>query len=230
MRRLTIRPGVILATLVTSVVGIVTLLGLLVGDIVLPEAVTASLNADMLPTGTLAQYFVQVSSLALAFMIVLGIVNLVGVHLARTLGGRSLTGRLTSIVILLAFFATIGLYIFELEADDPTLTNFLLNDVQVTIESALAALLFFSLVYGGYRILRGRVTSPRILFVIVVLIVLIGSLSPSIAGLEPIADIADWLFAVPVNAGARGIVLGIALATVVTGVRILIGQDRSYGE
>ena len=35
---------------------------------------------------------------------------------------------------------------------------------------------------------------------------------------------------VPVNAGASGILLGIALATVVAGVRVLIGQDRTYGE
>jgi hypothetical protein len=40
--------------------------------------------------------------------------------------------------------------------------------------------------------------------------------------------VRDWLLAVPVSAGARGILLGIALATVVTGVRVLIGQDRSY--
>jgi hypothetical protein len=34
----------------------------------------------------------------------------------------------------------------------------------------------------------------------------------------------------PFSAGGRGILLGIALATLVTGVRVLIGQDRSYGE
>ena len=33
---------------------------------------------------------------------------------------------------------------------------------------------------------------------------------------------------VPVSAGARGMLLGIALATVVTGLRVLLGQDRSY--
>jgi hypothetical protein len=51
-----------------------------------------------------------------------------------------------------------------------------------------------------------------------------------IAGLEPLRDIGAWLYAVPVSAGGRGILLGIALATLVTGVRVLIGQDRSYGE
>jgi len=42
--------------------------------------------------------------------------------------------------------------------------------------------------------------------------------------------VRDWLLAVPVSAGARGILLGIALATVVVGIRVLVGQDQSYKE
>jgi len=38
------------------------------------------------------------------------------------------------------------------------------------------------------------------------------------------------MLSVPVSAGARGILLGIALAITVAGVRVLIGQDRSYRE
>ena len=58
------------------------------------------------------------------------------------------------------------------------------------------------------------------------LIVLIGA----IPGLGDIGRVSNWLMAIPVSAGARGILLGIALATIVTGVRVLIGQDRSYRE
>jgi hypothetical protein len=111
---------------------------------------------------------------------------------------------------------------------DRALSLQILEQIQVPLESALASLLFFVLVPGGFRILRGRVTAPRILFVISILLVLTASL--------PLDNTAwlqsglDWLLAVPVNAGARGILLGIALATIVTGTRILIGQDRSYGE
>lgn len=220
-----IRPGVILATLVTVLVGLTTFAGLLVGDIPLPQAAATALDVEALPTATLAQLALQLSGLALALMIVLGIVNLVGVHLARVAGGRTLGSRLTSLTIVITFVVAVTLYALESE-----LTDFLLNDVQVTIESALAALLFFSLVYGGYRMLRGRVTAPRVLFIITVLAVLIASLAPAVAGTEPIAAVVDWLYAVPVNAGARGILLGIALATLVTGVRVLIGQDRSFGE
>jgi hypothetical protein len=57
---------------------------------------------------------------------------------------------------------------------------------------------------------------------------LIGALP--LPGLSLMAGLRDWLMAVPVSAGARGILLGIALATIVTGVRVLIGQDRSYRE
>jgi hypothetical protein len=100
--------------------------------------------------------------------------------------------------------------------------------VQVAIESSLAGLLLFALVYGAYRTLRKRVSGWGLLFMIALLVVLAGALP--LANLAPVAALRDWLMSVPVSAGARGILLGIALATVVTGVRVLIGQDRSYRE
>ena len=65
------------------------------------------------------------------------------------------------------------------------------------------------------------------LAVVGLLIVLIGALP---LGVAPLSDFTNWIMAVPVDAGARGILLGISLATAVTGLRILVGQDRSYGE
>ena len=89
-------------------------------------------------------------------------------------------------------------------------------------------MLFFALVYGAFRILRDGVTPQKALFVATVLVVLVGALP--LAALAPVQQVTDWLVQVPVNAGASGILLGIALATIVTGIRILIGQDRTYGE
>ena len=103
-----------------------------------------------------------------------------------------------------------------------------LEGVQVSVESALAALLLFALVYGAYRLMRQRVTWAGTLFTLVLVIVLLGALPLPEAG--AVAQIRAWLLAVPVSAGARGILLGIALATVVTGIRVLIGQERSYRE
>jgi zinc transporter ZupT len=110
----------------------------------------------------------------------------------------------------------------------PEWNNILLENVQTTIESALAGLLFFALVYGAFRFLRQRVTPAAILFILTVEIVLIGALP--VPFFAPLRQFTDWLLNVPVNAGARGILLGIALATLLTGLRVLIGQDRTYGE
>jgi hypothetical protein len=35
---------------------------------------------------------------------------------------------------------------------------------------------------------------------------------------------------VPVNAGTRGLLLGVAIGVVAVGVRVLIGQDRTFRE
>jgi len=102
----------------------------------------------------------------------------------------------------------------------------LLETVQISVESALAGLLFFALVFGAYRMMRYKVTGWGILFISAVLLVLLGSLP--LTELEPVTDVRDWVMNIPVSAGGRGILMGIALATVVTGVRVLIGQDRSY--
>jgi hypothetical protein len=41
--------------------------------------------------------------------------------------------------------------------------------------------------------------------------------------------IKDWILNVPGTAGMRGIIIGVALGTIATGVRVLMGFDRPYG-
>jgi len=106
--------------------------------------------------------------------------------------------------------------------------HMLLETVEVSVESALAGLVVFALVWGAYRMMRRRITWASVLFTIVLLIILVGALP--LPQTSALIGVRSWLLAVPVSAGARGILLGIALATVVTGVRVLIGQDRSYRE
>ena len=67
------------------------------------------------------------------------------------------------------------------------------------------------------------------LFVIFGVIVLLGQVPVGAVisnGQLPI--IKDWVLDVPALAGARGILLGVALGTVATGLRVLVGIDRPY--
>ncbi len=196
--------------------GLLTLVGLLSG----PQAGIFS---------SITEIFLQLVVITTAVTILIGIFNLLAVHTTRI--GRFKGGWFYSVVLVISAAGVILLYILEranVIVRQPAISTILLETVQVSIESALAGLVLFALVYGAYRMMRRKVTWAGILFTLVLLILLVGALP--LPGLSLIASVRDWLLAVPVSAGARGILLGIALATVVTGVRILIGQDRSYRE
>lgn len=157
-----------------------------------------------------------------AIGVLIGLLNLLGVHFGRIRRRERQWGY--SLIVIVAAAAVIGLWL--LNVDD--VNRLLLEDVQVAIESALAGLVLFALVYGAYRSMSRRVSWGNFLFILSLLVILIGALP--LRETAFIADVRAWLLAVPVSAGARGILLGIALATVVTGVRVLIGQDRAYRE
>jgi len=144
---------------------------------------------------------------------------LLSVHFRRLIQRQK--GAIYSLLLILSYFAAIGFYVAD--HNDGMI---LLETVLVSVEAALAGLVFFALVFGAYRMMARRVTVPGILFVASLLIVLIGALP--LSGVRIVQDIRDWMIEIPVSAGARGILLGIALATLVTGVRVLVGLDRSY--
>jgi hypothetical protein len=233
-----VRLNVVLSATIVVSVGFITLLGLLAGsDLRLIRPLFASLPLDEASIDTivgvlsivpaLAAVFVRIAVVTAALTLIIGILNLLFVHARRFAGGaRGLGGRVNSLALLLSYSLGV-IFIILGRVGDSNIANVLLESVQVTIESALAALLFFVLVYGAMRILRRGVTFGRLLFLAALLIVLIGALP---LGIAPVRDFAAWVMAVPVDGGARGILLGIALATSVAGLRILIGQDRSYGE
>jgi hypothetical protein len=205
-----------LSSLLASVVAVITLIGLLSG-----EGVFATLSA----------LFVQIVVITAALTILLGVLNLLSVHFGRVTGRKG--GFFYSLILLISFLAVIILTIIERSGTPPPagerpLSMILLETVQVSIESALAGLLVFALVYGAYRMMRRRVTWTGLLFIVVLLLVLLGELSErGLLSLPLLESARAWLSSVAVSAGARGILLGIALATIVAGVRVLMGQDRS---
>ncbi len=209
------RLGIAFSAFVAFTLGVVTTLSLLLGD--RPElfgelagaAEFASLMA--LPAAVMTRLVAIIAAVS----IIIGIFNLLYVHL-----NRMLRRAFYSIVLIASFVVTIWWY-WSSQGDTS-----LLEAVQVPIESALAALLFLAMVQGAARALSKRADIWGLLFVSVLVLVLLGTLP--IESLAPVRALSDWLMAVPVSAGARAMLLGIALGAVVTGTRVLLGQDRSY--
>jgi hypothetical protein len=215
------RASAVLASALTISVGLIVILGLL-----LPEDLEYIGFRDVVQDTT--SVLLQLVTITIALTIVLGVLNLLGVHIGRIFRRREAStasplAALYSLVLLLSFALVVVSY-----ARDRETSMILLEKVQFPVEAALAGLLLFALVAGAFRMMRERVTWSATLFIVTLLLVLLSAL-PATNG-ETVQDVYEWLLDIPVTAGARGLLMGIALATLVTGVRVLIGIDRSYRE
>jgi hypothetical protein len=204
-----------LASALTVGLGLIVLIGLLLDENLGLPADIATVFQDV------TAFLLQIAVITIALTVLIGIGNLLLVHLGRI--GRRQRGWPYGLVLILSFLAVVVTYITDRET-----SMLLLETVLVPLESALAGLLLFALVYGAYRMMRRGVTWTSLLFIVTLLVVLLGALP--FDEIEPLQTVREWLLAVPVSAGARGLLLGIALATIVTGVRVLVGVDRTYRE
>lgn len=173
---------------------------------------------------TLLQWAVSLSAVAL----VVGLGNLASVHFRKMddEGGAPVYSG----VLLVTMLITFGI-VLVLGPSSPG-AIFILSYIQVPIEASLFAILAVSLLYASTRLLRRRADVFTLVFVGTALIVLLTT-SPLITGLPAVGSGLQsfrlWITNVVANAGARGILLGIALGTITTGLRILMGTDRPYG-
>ena len=161
-----------------------------------------------------------------AFALLLGIFNLAMVHWKKA--SSEGPGSVYSIVLLISLIITV--IIVSISGPAGFWSLWVFNTFQVPVEISLLAVLAVILVYAGARLLARRPKWNTVLFLLTVLVVLLGSVPVFFFGeITSLSAVRSWLAQVPAIAGARGLLLGVALGTVATGIRILIGVDRPYG-
>lgn len=185
----------------------------------------------LLPTllGGLRQMLVQWAIILAAFALLLGIFNLASVHWKRARGAKGGLNKLYSAILLLSLVLTILLVSFS----GPTSfwSMWLVTTFQVPVETSLLAVLAIVLVFAAARLLNRRLHWASLLFLGAAVLVLFGTTPlPIIGELAPLSKVRQWLTGMATLAGARGLLMGVALGTIATGVRILMGVDRPYGE
>jgi len=160
-----------------------------------------------------------------AVALIVGVFNLFNVHLRKINTGQK--GSPYSLILLIALIATVLIVGFL----GPTSfwSMWIFNYIHVPIESSLMAVLAVVMAFAGARLLGRRFNAFSIIFILTALFVLAGSISLSFVDFPVLAELRDWIDRVPTTAGARGILLGVALGTVATGFRLLMGADRPYG-
>lgn len=197
-------------------VGLVTLLGYLIA---IPELQTARVM--------LTDWAVVLAALA----VLVGVINLLLVHTRRIQSGDR--GSIYSLLTILAVLLTLLIGVFESRGTEipslyqkPSVINSLFEGVIVASQATLASLVMIFLVVAAMRMLRSKPNVWSVVFVVVVVIVLIGWVPLIQMGI--VSRLRQWLLSVPVAAGARGILLGVALGTLAIGLRVLTGAERPY--
>jgi len=169
-----------------------------------------------------------------AVALLVGIINLITVHIKKLGADSENSGY--SLILVIALLATLIIGIIDMVqtylVGKPNfqMTSWIFTNIQLPIETSLLAVTAVSLTYAAASILRKRMDLFSIVFFFVVLLVLLGSFSIPPATLPFLHVIRDWILRVPALGGARGLLLGIALGAITTGIRVLMGTDRPYGE
>jgi len=171
--------------------------------------------------GTLKFVFVRWAIIVAAFAMILGFFNVLIVHLNKIL--RFKQGWFYSIFLVLTMMVVLLLGLIE--GPQGSLTSRIFQYVLFPLQATIFSLLAFFVASAAYRAFRLRSWESALL-VITGVIVLLGQV-PLWGALT---SFKEWILGVPSMAGARGILLGVALGTVATGLRVLLGIDRPYSE
>lgn len=172
----------------------------------------------------LGLYLVRTASVVAAFALVLGVVNVLTVHLNKIYSRDKGWGY--SIMLLGALFFTLGVGFLTGGPASMQMQD-IFETVLLPLEATLFSLLAFFVVTAAYRAFRVKSFETG-LFVVFGLIVLLGQVPVGAMLWSQFPVIKDWVLDVPALAGARGILLGVALGAAATGLRVLLGIDRPY--
>ena len=156
--------------------------------------------------------------------VLVGILNLLYVHWLKVAQPRE--GGVYSLVMLIAFVITF----LVVAVDTPTgsWSLWIFRYIQLPVETSLLAILAVLLVVAVARLVVRRPDSFTLLFLGTAILLMVAATYLPGFDIPVVRSLRDWIVQVPVVAGARGLLLGIGLGVVATGLRILFGADRPY--
>jgi hypothetical protein len=156
--------------------------------------------------------------------VLIGIYNLVAVQMEKIRARQK--GSFYGALLILSLVVTFGLGLV-LGPNDPFM-RLAVDAVIVPVEASLMSILAVTLIYASIRLFRRRIDVTTVLFLLTAVLFLL-AIMPTPFGPIP----GDWIITqfggMLSRGGSRGLLLGIALGTLLTGLRVLFGLDRPYG-
>ena len=195
--------------------GVLVLLGYFLPQALFPNA--ASLQAVLLDWAVI---------LAGAAALI-GVFNLLAVHTDKI--RRRQKDGIYSAILVIGLIAALLSGIF-LKPQHTLMQSILLEGIIIPVEASLMGLLAVSLLYAAVRLLRRRADVMGVAFLVTAALIFLGSITLPFGDLPLFGTLVrPWISQVWALGGARGILIGVGLGAMLTGLRVLFGIDRPYG-
>lgn len=156
----------------------------------------------------------------------LGIVNLFAVHAGKVRGREKNWPYSLLLIGTMLMTLLVGLVFGP---QHPIVIS-LFQAVQLPVEASLLAILTVTFVYASIRLLRRSVNLFSVVFLATAVLTLLGTTALPLVGYIPYLGeyLRPILAQVLAAGGARGLLIGVALGALTTGLRVLFGVDRPY--
>lgn len=192
--------------LIAIVIGFVTLAGLLIAPFI-------------------SQLLLSWGGVLAAFALLTGVLNLMRVHLGRA----TKETNVNSLALVLSLWIVLFLAVTDRIGVTEGAVAEVFYSIQSPLETAVAGLLAFVLLMAGIRMMQRQRTGWTALFLSAAVFTLVSTAGiPAIqATLLPVTRIIE---SVIVTAGVRGLLIGVALGSVMIAIRLLLGVDQPYNQ
>ncbi|MBI1799659.1 MAG: hypothetical protein HYR73_08220 [Candidatus Eisenbacteria bacterium] len=182
-----------------------------------------------------ADFLQQSAVIVVAFGYVLGGANVLKVNFDGIYKRQS--GWPYKLVLVVALLVTVGVGLAEGRTwqDPHSISIWIYNHLYSPMQATLFALLSFFIASAAFRAFRIRTTEAALL-AIAALIVMLGRVPIGdhyLTARIPVkwlqmSSIQQWIMDNPQNAAKRAILIGAAMGVMATGLRVILGIERSY--
>ena len=162
--------------------------------------------------------------IVIAFSYVLGVANVARVNLDYVQRRGKDTPYKVILLICLAFMMTVGLIG---GIGEGTIFDWFFINVYTPMQAMMFALLAFYIASAAFRAFRIRSTQAALLAITAVL-VMIGRVPIGEAIWKDFSNFAEGIMNVPQLAGKRAILIGAALGAISTGLKVIVGLERTH--
>ncbi len=195
------------------------------------------------PVESIREEFTLFFDILAAFAFLLGGASLLGQHAAKI--HRQAKGWAYSAVCLVSFLTTLVLGLLKTGGEgglggsvtgEGTVLAWIYEYVLGPCGATIMSLLAFYVASASFRAFRVRTVEATVMLV-TAFVVLVGRtflgglisawLPPSLEWLG-IANGVQWIMSVPITAGNRAIMIGVALGIISTSLKVMLGIDRTY--